>query len=358
MIRMLLTSGYNFEGYRIVEYLGFLSGETVLGTGFLSEFSAGFSDFFGVSNQRFADKLEQAKDAAIQHLLEKAVNAGANALIGIDIDYNMFSANMIGVIANATAVKIEAIQAQSSDLQILPVMNYVPGARVRPVQVLLGESSIALQLCSYGEPLEALLAQIRLENLFGQTVDLGSIAFFQCTAEEGAGFWHTEFVPIALSQARGICAAEVLLCKTFFQGKQTAHPSDSVRVPYQAFQLSALKKAYGADAFLSFSIEEDSWTCLCGTRNPSSAEKCALCERYKGANAPVGDGLNPLHLAALEKLENAKEIYKFVAELETPPHSPQAKTLLEGLESNANMERLYGNMKSSSLKKIRQFFQE
>ena len=60
------TTGFNFEGYTITSYLGIVSGQTVLGTGFLSEFKASFSDFFGVQSDAFADKLEEAKQAAMK----------------------------------------------------------------------------------------------------------------------------------------------------------------------------------------------------------------------------------------------------------------------------------------------------
>ena len=101
------TTGFNFEGYKIVDYIKVISAETVLGTGFLSEFSASISDFLGTENQSFSDKLESAKDSATKKLTNKAISLNANAIIGIDYDYVNFSSNIIGVIANGTAVKIE-----------------------------------------------------------------------------------------------------------------------------------------------------------------------------------------------------------------------------------------------------------
>ena len=74
-------------------------GETALGTGMFSEFFAGAADFFGTTSNKFADKLETAKNYAISALQEKVRNAGANAIIGLDVDYNMFMSNLIGVIA-------------------------------------------------------------------------------------------------------------------------------------------------------------------------------------------------------------------------------------------------------------------
>lgn len=105
----MLTTGYNFEGYKIVDYKGVISEQVVLGTGFLSEFSSSFSDFFGTEANGFSNKLERAKEAAQERLIEKSVLAGGNAIIGVDFDYIMFSNNMIGVIINGTSVMIEEI---------------------------------------------------------------------------------------------------------------------------------------------------------------------------------------------------------------------------------------------------------
>lgn len=106
----MLTTGYDFSGYKIINYMGVISGEVVLGTGFLSEFSASLSDLFGDESTAFADKLETAKKAALEKLTLNSVKKGGNAIIGIDFDYITFSNNMIGVVANGTSVVIEKIE--------------------------------------------------------------------------------------------------------------------------------------------------------------------------------------------------------------------------------------------------------
>lgn len=103
----MLTTGYDFIGYKIKKYIGIVSGQIVLGTGFLSEFTASFSDFFGVQSEKFATKLEQAKQAALEKMVVKSDVKGGNAIIGVDFDYITFHGNMIGVIANGTSVVVE-----------------------------------------------------------------------------------------------------------------------------------------------------------------------------------------------------------------------------------------------------------
>lgn len=102
-----LTTGYIFDGYEIAEYLGIYSGEVVLGTGFVSEFSASLSDIMGSRSNTFAKKMSAAKQGALQNLMKNALVAGANALIGIDFDYVTFENNIMGVSANGTAVIIK-----------------------------------------------------------------------------------------------------------------------------------------------------------------------------------------------------------------------------------------------------------
>ncbi len=106
----MLTTGFDFSGYKITKYIGVMSGEVVLGTGFLSEFSASISDLLGAESSAFAEKLESAKDAAIEKLKLKSAQKGGNAIIGIDFDYVTFASNMIGVIANGTSVVIEKME--------------------------------------------------------------------------------------------------------------------------------------------------------------------------------------------------------------------------------------------------------
>lgn len=103
------TTGFSFEGYRIVEYRGIRSGEVVLGTGFLSEFSAGINDLFGTASNTMAAKLTTAKSAALEKLKENCLLLNANAVIGVDIDISIMGQNMILACANGTAVRIEKI---------------------------------------------------------------------------------------------------------------------------------------------------------------------------------------------------------------------------------------------------------
>ena len=101
-----ITTSNMFVGYNISHYYGIVSGNTVIGTGFLSESRAAVSDAFGIEDDSFSDKLEQAKNSSIQKMINNAIKQGGNALIGISFNYITFSSNMIGVVANGTVVEI------------------------------------------------------------------------------------------------------------------------------------------------------------------------------------------------------------------------------------------------------------
>lgn len=102
-----LTTGYNFERCNIIKYNGVVSGETVIGTGFLSDFKAGISDFFGGESKVYSNKLKEAKQAAMYDMIIESVKLGGNAVIGIAYNYVMFTGNMIGISVTGTSVLIE-----------------------------------------------------------------------------------------------------------------------------------------------------------------------------------------------------------------------------------------------------------
>lgn len=104
-----LTTGYSFEGYKITNYLGLVSGEVVLGTGYFTDIAANVLDILGAESKDYSDKIKQAKSKASHDMVTESVKKGGNAIIGISYQYLTFTGNMIGVSVNGTSVKIEAI---------------------------------------------------------------------------------------------------------------------------------------------------------------------------------------------------------------------------------------------------------
>ena len=94
MENMLITSGYDFEGYIITDYLGLCSGEAALGTGFLSSFGANLADFLGTNSSLYEDKLTDARDIALKNLVSHAQSFGADGIIAVQIEYAVFSSDI------------------------------------------------------------------------------------------------------------------------------------------------------------------------------------------------------------------------------------------------------------------------
>ena len=106
---MLVTTTPIIEGKRIIRYYGIVSGETIIGANVFRDFLAGIRDFVGGRSGAYEEVLRQAKDTAIREMEEQAARLGANAVIGVDLDYETVggSGSMLMVTAAGTAVRYE-----------------------------------------------------------------------------------------------------------------------------------------------------------------------------------------------------------------------------------------------------------
>ena len=106
---MLVTTTPIIEGKRIIHYYGIFSGETIIGASVFRYFLAGIRDFVGGRSGAYEEVLRQAKETAIKEMEEQAARLGANAVIGVDLDYETVggSGSMLMVTATGTAVVIE-----------------------------------------------------------------------------------------------------------------------------------------------------------------------------------------------------------------------------------------------------------
>ena len=103
---MLVTTTNTIEGKRISRYFGIVSGETIIGANVFRDFMAGIRDFFGGRSGSYEKVLRKAKDTALREMEEQARSLGANAVIGVDLDYETVgdSGSMLMVTAAGTAV--------------------------------------------------------------------------------------------------------------------------------------------------------------------------------------------------------------------------------------------------------------
>jgi uncharacterized protein YbjQ (UPF0145 family) len=106
---MIVTTTPNIEGKKITRYCGVVTGEAVLGANLFKDMFAGIRDLVGGRSATYERELQRARDVALQELEQRAQELGANAVVGVDLDYEVLGqANgMLMVSAGGTAVVVE-----------------------------------------------------------------------------------------------------------------------------------------------------------------------------------------------------------------------------------------------------------
>jgi uncharacterized protein YbjQ (UPF0145 family) len=105
---MITTTTPNIEGRAIEQYLGVVSSEVIIGANVIKDIFAGLRDFFGGRSATYEKVLDEARTNAMSELVQRAQALGANAVVGIDLDFETIGANgsMLMVIASGTAVRV------------------------------------------------------------------------------------------------------------------------------------------------------------------------------------------------------------------------------------------------------------
>ncbi len=106
---MISVTTPSIEGKRIVEYRGIVFGEVISGINFIRDIAASFTNFLGGRSGSYEEELINARQNAVREMEQRAAQLGANAVVGVDIDYEVLGADngMIMVTASGTAVVIE-----------------------------------------------------------------------------------------------------------------------------------------------------------------------------------------------------------------------------------------------------------
>ena len=103
---MLITTTSTLDTVKVVKYIGLVSGEAILGANIFRDLFAGIRDIVGGRSAAYEAELRKAKDIAIQEMQQQAAALGANAVIGVDLDYETIGqgGSMLMVSASGTAV--------------------------------------------------------------------------------------------------------------------------------------------------------------------------------------------------------------------------------------------------------------
>ncbi len=106
---MIAVTTNELEGKKIVKYIGIVTGEAIIGANIVKDFFAGIRDIVGGRSASYEEGLREAKDIALREMQEQAIRLGANAVIGVDLDYETLGRNgsMLRVSASGTAVIVE-----------------------------------------------------------------------------------------------------------------------------------------------------------------------------------------------------------------------------------------------------------
>ncbi len=105
---MILSTTNTLDNHSVTSYIGIVTGETIIGANIFKDIFAGIRDIVGGRSGSYENVLREAKDTALAEMQERARNMGADAVIGIDLDYETLGANggMIMVTASGTAVRL------------------------------------------------------------------------------------------------------------------------------------------------------------------------------------------------------------------------------------------------------------
>ncbi|MEX2115873.1 MAG: heavy metal-binding domain-containing protein [Bacteroidota bacterium] len=104
---MLISTTPTLQNKNIKRYLGVVTGEAILGANIFKDFFAGIRDIVGGRSAAYEKELRRAKEIAMTEMQQEAKRLGANAVIGIDLDYETIGNSMLMVSASGTAVEVE-----------------------------------------------------------------------------------------------------------------------------------------------------------------------------------------------------------------------------------------------------------
>lgn len=369
---MLFTSGYDFEGYNIVSYIGHESVQVVLGTGIFSSLNASFSDFLGKRSSAYEEKMATAEKTAKERLKEMAHNRGGNAVIGIDVDYTTFTNDIIGIIVGGTIVKIEK-KIPEKEVKRIPNMEYNMSVPFRILDCMMTYkiASNEIYMSLYGknyleEKIKGIEVKIVLETIFHDVVEIKNNVFTDIETDENKEM-VTEYNKLEMESSifKTLKAASVQIVKYITDKEEVLEiPSDqNEKITGTPKQLVNIRKLYGKDAIGNAYKKDSGWVCYCGKENGSSEQICKYCKRKIDIEKlrPMGDEDDTdmfnldLHMSALNALNSTTEIYEYLEGLQCPDAYFNTVILPEAKKYIA-LERIYGDMKDSLMKKLKELW--
>ncbi|WP_299420793.1 heavy metal-binding domain-containing protein [uncultured Shimia sp.] len=104
---MIVTTTPSIEGHQITTYHGIVVGEAIMGANVVRDIFASITDIVGGRSGAYETKLQDARETALAELEQRAAAKGANAVVGVDLDYEVVGDTMLMVSASGTAVTVK-----------------------------------------------------------------------------------------------------------------------------------------------------------------------------------------------------------------------------------------------------------
>ncbi|MCM1158447.1 MAG: heavy metal-binding domain-containing protein [Bacteroidales bacterium] len=365
MGEIMLTTGSGFEGYDVVEYLGFVNGQIALSSNFFKDLSSNLAELSTQESTAFTNKLENASENAILNLTQVARTKGANAVIGVELNYTGFSNNAVGTVASGTAViirKKEAIHKVVTSR--IYVSNYYNMLMPRPVEVTLaGEDNvvkIAPLFYNYNQDeIKAVRCDIELTNYYEEKLLLQGIDFV--FEKNNITKLQADFVECKLPMKDIPLIKDVkVYVKKYVTAKGVFAPdTDPIDIEMSKRSLDGLKDKRGKDAVERYKSDGTTWICNCGYINAAGDEECAICGR-KEEDLKVNVGFNYEEMCnRMKGLPNVSAMKDILMEYikRGAIDAKYRMELLEIMESGLQYEKTRGDMTDTVLEKVLKVFE-
>lgn len=363
MTEIMFTSGFDFEGYEIKEYLGFVSAQTVLASNILKGIATGVTEMSDAESEKLTSKLEQANDIAMEKIKKIAQNRKADAVIGLELNYTQFGNNSVGTVVSGTAVRLQKKVVEEHIIsKELYVSNYYNRLVPRPVRITLtgNQKDVKISTSFYNynmDDIKAIRADVELTNLYEEKLLLKNLDF---VFERGN---------VTLIESNSIdCklpAKDILLIKDskvtiskYVTSRGVFACNDlPINVDMPLHRLAALKEKRGIDAVEKYKTDGMIWTCNCGYVNEAGSEECMVCSR-KQEDMKSTSKFNPDEMIAkMQTKEYVIEIKDVLMEYIKDIDSEYRMELLEIMESGLQYEKTRGNMKDTVIEKVEKVFE-
>lgn len=361
-----LTTGEGFEGYEIVEYLGVVNGQIALSSNFFKDFSTNIAELSMQESAAFTNRLENASGNAIENLIKVAEQKGANAIIGIELNYATFSNNSIGTVASGTAVVIRQKEKKHKIItEKFNVMNYYNVSIPRPVEITLtgenNQTQISALFYNYNQEIvRAVRCDIELVNYYEEKLMLQGIDFV--FLKNDIRRLETELVECRLPMKAIPLVKEVkVYVKKYVTSRGVFVPDTEtidITLSKRAFEMMRLKS--GEDAVEHYKTDNSTWICNCGHINTVNQEECSVCGRKElSLRSNVGFDYEKMcrQMQGLPSVAAMKEVLMIYIK-EGMIDSKYRMELLEIMESGMQYERTRGDMRGSILEKIMGVFEK